>query len=218
MQPHQDTLAAPTTPEDQIPAIYLEDWRLVQRCRQGDRGAWAALVERHEAAIFFTIRHALLSRGADAPDALIADLQADVFLGLVQNDFRRLSRYAGRCRLSHWLKVVASNHTIDALRQRRPTVSLEDPSPRAQATRASLTDHAPSPEQALSQRQALEALRDLCAALPAEDRRFLELHLEQELSFEEIAAAMDTTVGAVYARKNRIRKKLMSMIEARDRA
>jgi DNA-directed RNA polymerase specialized sigma24 family protein len=46
----------------------------------------------------------------------------------------------------------------------------------------------------------------------------LELHLEQELSFEEIAAAMDTTVGAVYARKNRIRKKLISMIEARDRA
>ena len=75
MQPHQDTLAALTTPEDQIPAIYLEDWRLVQRCRQGDRGAWAALVERHEAAIFFTIRHALLSRGAEAPEALIADLR-----------------------------------------------------------------------------------------------------------------------------------------------
>jgi RNA polymerase sigma-70 factor (ECF subfamily) len=199
----------------QIPARYQQDWSLVQRCLDQDRAAWAELVEKYEATLFFTIRHTLRARGAEAPDELVADLQADVLMALVKDDFRRLSRYAGRCRLGHWLKVVASNYTIDQLRQRRPTVSFEDPSRRAVAATSGLTDHAPSPEQALQARQRQSAVRALYRELPQEDQRFMDLYLRRELSFEEIARQMDTTVGAIYARKNRVRKKLTAL--ARER-
>ena len=57
-------------------------------------------------------------------------------------------------------------------------------------------------------------LRSLYKRLPEPDQHFIHLYVFEELSFDAIAEAMNTSVGAVYARKNRVRMKLLSMATA----
>lgn len=193
---------------------HADDWALVQDCITGDRAAWAALVQRAERTLYFAVLNTLRACNSHAPRERVEDIQADVLVELVRDDFRRLRKYSGRCKLTQWLKVVASNYTIDLLRKQRPTVSLSDDTPSAQALRAALPDHrTPSPDRSLQRHQLTHALRTLCDHLPDEDRRFVDLFYHQELSFDEVAQRMDTTVGAVYARKNRVRKKLIALAE-----
>ena len=194
---------------------YREDWQLVQGCIEGDRSRWMELLEKYETTVYYAVLHTLRTRGAHYSEDLVLDLQCDILTRLVKDDFHKLSRYSGRCKLSHWLKVVASHHTIDVLRHRRPMVSLDDTSEPAKAVQRSLVSHAPRPDQALRRREQREAFWDMCAALPEADQRFIELHVRQELPFEAIAHIMETTVGAVYARKNRVRKKLIELASER---
>ena len=188
---------------------YRGDWQLVRDCMSGDRGRWLELLETHEATIHHAIINTFRLRGLRVSQDRVSDIQADIFLRLVKDDFRKLSRYSGRCKLSHWLKVVTGNYVIDVLRQRRPSVSLDDTdSSSSRAIRTSLLSRGPSPERALTLRRQREAFWEMCEELSESDRRFIELHIRRELSFDEIAQEMQTTVGAVYARKNRVRKKL----------
>ena len=194
---------------------YIEDYALVQRLIAGDRASWADLIRRHERTVHFAIVNTLRTYGAHASADRVADLQGDVMVDLVSRDYRKLRRYSGRCRLDHWLKVVAGNYTIDTLRKKRPTVSLTDDTGPARSLRESLPSPGPSPDARLSRHQRLEGLRALYTELSPGDQRFVELYVKQELSFEEVAAAMNTTVGAVYARKNRVRKKLTDLAQRR---
>lgn len=201
------------TPHGEI--RWEDDWRLVQQCIQGDRDSWATLIVRHEPSLELAVRHTLRAHGVTPSAALVEDLIADVAISLVRRQCRKLQRYSGRCRLGAWLKVVASHHTIDALRRRRPELSLSDDSEASATLRATLPAPEPAPDEAIGQRQRLDALRALYELLPDEDRRFVRLFYEDGLNFEAVAEAMETTVGAVYARKNRVRKKLLKLASAR---
>ncbi len=195
---------------------YAEDRRLVEACRRGETRAWRTLLERYEVTIHYAVLNTLRARGHEPSSDEVADLEADIVLALAKNDFRKLGRYAGRCKLSHWLKVVSNNFTIDRLRQKRPTVSLDDQdAPVAKALRATLDTGEPLPNQRYEREQLLAAMRDLYVELPDCDRHFIQLHVYEELGFEEIADRMETTVGAIYARKNRVRKKLTSLAQER---
>lgn len=211
----------PSTPTTQPHAPsstprHAEDWQLVQACAQGDRASWARLLKLHERTIFYAILNTLRTWGAHAPRERVDDLQGDVIIELVKNDFAKLRKYSGRSRLGQWLKVVSANYTIDQLRKQRPSVSLnDDTSTASRALRDTLPAHSEPADRRLQRAEQRRALRDLVQELPADDQRFYELFCDQELSFEQIAEVMETTIGAVYARKNRVRKKLTTL--ARER-
>jgi len=173
------------------------------------------LIERYERTLYYAVLNTLRAYGAWVTTDRVADIQADIMVELVKDDFRRLRKYSGRCRIEPWLKVVASNYTIDQLRKQRPTVSIDQDTESARRLRSSLPDLRPMPDEALRRRELTESLRALCAALPDDDQRFVELFYRQERTFEEIAEAMQTTVGAIYARKNRVRKKLIALAQER---
>lgn len=205
------------TPDQLVAATqdrYAEDRCLVEACRRGESDAWCTLLTRYEVTIHYAVLNTLRARGREPSADDVADIEADIVLALAKDDFRKLGRYSGRCKLSHWLKVVANNFTIDRLRRKRAAVSLDDPdAPCARALRATLETDDPEASEVIEQGQTLAALRGLYEALPDSDREFIELHIFQELSFEDIADRMETTVGAVYARKNRVRKKLMALAQ-----
>ena len=194
---------------------HKEDWALVQDCISGDRARWAALFLRYETTIEIAVRQTLQTHGAHAPAHRVEDIQGDIAVALVKHDFRKLRSYSGRCRLGAWLKVVASHHTIDTLRKQRPGLSLNADTEASEALRNTLTDGSLAPDEALAWRHRAEMLRSLYDELHDEDRRFVALFFEQDLGFDEIAGIMETSVGAVYARKNRVRKKLMRLARGR---
>ena len=65
---------------------------------------------------------------------------------------------------------------------------------------------------ALAQQQFLERLRGFWEEL-LQQTRFARLYFVEERTFDEIAEVLGTSPGALYARKNRIRKKLLAMAE-----
>ncbi len=196
---HTQTLETP---------LYLDDLELVQRCVARAPGAFVELVERAEPVVLHAILATLRRCGQRPEDFDVEDMQADVVAALVQRDFARLRRYGGRCSLGHWLKVVASNATIDRLRRQRATVSLDDEAPEATRAVRSLESRAPGPEQVASSRQELARLEAALATLPEDDQRFVELHYLQGLALAEVAALMGTSVDAIYARSSRLRQRL----------
>jgi RNA polymerase sigma factor (sigma-70 family) len=192
------------------------DLALIAAICGGDRAAWQRLVETFGADLRGALRRALLSRGCPVAQHTLEDLEADLWLGLVADSFRRLSAYSGRCGLRQWLKVVASNHVIDFLRRQRPTVSLSGgASEDGEAIPdLDLPSADPDPLTQLEDRRQADTLRRALDLLSDEDRLFVELYYQRELSFERVAELMSTTVGATYARKNRLRKRILSALQA----
>ncbi len=112
----------------------LADGDLVERCVRGDRAAWDHFVERFSGLVYFSICHLLRAKGASVPADLLGEVHNAVFLSLLEDDCCRLRRFSGRCKLSHWLKVVSVNRTIDFPRKQRPDRPLDDPEGEGLAT------------------------------------------------------------------------------------
>lgn len=84
------------------------DEALMFRYRQGDRGAFAVLVRRHQSALFnFALRQLRIS-------SLAEDVVQETFVRVVQSagDFKHEARF------TTWLYTIARNLCIDHLRKR----------------------------------------------------------------------------------------------------
>ncbi len=161
---------------------------LVSRCISGETQAVVELVERFRGQVFGLCLRMLRHR-EDAED-----MTQEAFVRAVRN----LSRWDPQREFSPWLLAIAGNRcrTLMAARMRRPhgSVPVE-----------ALPDRTPDPwqERSLSEEveRALEGLRD--------DYRtaFLLFH-EQELSYQEIAAALGCPLGTVKTWVHRARRDL----------
>lgn len=201
-------------PNRDLPSAPAGDLALVDACLAGSASAWATLVERFEATVYYAIRDAMRVHGRSPDEATLAELQAEVLFRVVRDDFARLRSYSGRCSLKHWFKVVASNYVVDTLRKRGPVGSLDDPALSGLAE--GLADAAPPCDERLVRDEAVALLRELWAELAPDDRAFVRLFYEEERSAEEVAAAMHTTVGAIYTRKTRVIRRLRSLWRRRE--
>lgn len=103
--------------------------------------------------------------------------------------------------LGGWLAVVARNRSIDALRRRRPTDSVEEIS---LASPFNLADEA-------ERNNMMERARSVILQLPAEQRKTLEMAFFDGLTHTEIAALTGDPLGTV---KTRIRSALLTLRKA----
>ena len=96
---------------------------LIPACQRGDAGAIEGLYDLYADRIY----HYVLARTGDVSAA--EDLTAEVFLRVIQHVQRfKLDRTRPSSSVSAWLYRIAANLVTDfhRLRQRRPTVSIED--------------------------------------------------------------------------------------------
>ena len=105
---------------------------------------------------------------------------------------------ATRGSLGGWLAVVSRNRSIDSLRRKRPTESVDEI---ALASPYNLSDEA---ERALM----MEKTRAAIVLLPAEQRKTLEMAFFDGLTHSEIAEMTGDPLGTV---KTRIRSALLSL-------
>jgi RNA polymerase sigma factor (sigma-70 family) len=169
-----------------------------QFCR-GDEGAFETLYARHAPPVL-----AFLTRMVrDA--ALAEDLLQTTFLSVV----RARGRYQPGTAVRAWVFAIATNAGRDALRRRR--ARREDLS----STAVPVDEvAAPAPEQ--GDPPAARALAAALMKLPVEQREAVVLHKMQELSFDEIAAALGISVSAAKVRAHRGYHRLREMLAPLD--
>jgi len=108
---------------------------------------------------------------------------------------------ATRGSLGAWLAVVSRNRSIDALRRRRPSESIDD---MALASNYNLADEA-------ERNNMIEKARGIIDHLPVEQRKTLEMAFFDGLTHSEIAEMTGDPLGTV---KTRIRSALTTLRKA----
>jgi RNA polymerase sigma factor (sigma-70 family) len=193
----------------------LDDERaLVLACAANDRRAWNELVQRYSLLVYSSVLRAARAQGIALSEEEVDDLHNAVFVALYEDDCRRLRACEGRCRLTSWIKVVSVNLSIDYIRRKR----------RMRRTFVADTDSADGPswldaapdgvdaERKLAARREWSWLQRAMGELTPQDRLLLERLFVDEASYEDIAAELHTTVGAVYTRKTRLLDKLRAAV------
>ena len=168
---------------------------LVERFRNGDRDAFAALYQEHYPAVF---RFALYMTG----DRIVAgELTQDVFVWFVDH---AADYDPKRGELAAFLGGVARKFLHSRERSRRRWVPLEDSAP----DRSDFTA-------GLERDQDAAALRRAIAALPERYRLAVVLCDLQEYSYEQAAAMLGCATGTIKSRLHRARTLLACKFQRR---
>lgn len=190
--PAPDPAPPGRTPED------AEDIRLMGLAGDGDMAAFEQLVERHQRMVIGTVGR-MLGTNSDAED-----IAQQVFVRVWKN----LKRYEPRAKFTTWLLKITRNLVFNELRRRsrHPAVPLQ--SETDEEERPLKDEHAVSPDATLLEHELQDAVDAAIAQLPETQRMAVILRRYEELSYEEIAEALDQSVSAVKSLLFRARTEL----------
>jgi len=129
--------------------------------------------------------------------------------------FRALDRYDVERPFSAWIFTIASRLAIDHLRRRRvQTVSLSvSDSGSGEERTMDVEDTGLKPDEITSNPEEESATEQLIDGLPEHYRIVVLLRHQQDLSYEEIAEALNLPLGTVKARIHRARALLKDRIQ-----
>ncbi len=182
---------------------------LAQRFRQGDQRAFDELVKCYQARIF-NLAYRMLNQREEA-----ADLTQEIFIKL----HRSLDRFRGESSFTTWLYAIAFNMGRNKLRsfRRRPArnaISIDAPLETEDgAVTPELADPGRSPREQVERDEVRRELEGCLAELPPEFAAALVLRDLQQLSYEEIAAALRCSLGTVKSRIARGRLMVMEKLK-----
>ena len=164
------------------------DEELVEACQAGEASAFDVLVGRWEDRI----------RGAAYRFLGSEDEARDVAQEAFLKAYRGLSGFKQEARFSSWLYQIATNLCRDRLRRRktRATVSLEE----LEGGGPVMVETRPGAHDLLLARDLARAVRLAVESLPVEQREVVILKEYQDLTFLEIAQALDVPVSTVKTR------------------
>jgi RNA polymerase sigma-70 factor (ECF subfamily) len=162
-----------------------EERRLIDRSAAGDQEAFRQLVVRYHRLVINVGFRAL------GELSLAEDVAQEVFIKV----YKALPSYRHDKPFKHWLHRVAANAVTDALRRRRPVVSLDALEQTPAATES-------DPQDIAARHDLQRAVRHAIATLPAHYRDTIALQAFGELSYDEIAKVLDIPLGTVMSRLN----------------
>jgi RNA polymerase sigma-70 factor (ECF subfamily) len=166
---------------------------VIEACRRGDREAFRSLYETYKDRVYSVACYAL---GGDAASA--ADVTQQVFVKLLTN----LSKYRGEARFSTWLHRLVVNICLDRRRAARTHPVPTDPAI------LDAIEHPRWRDSDVERADEARAVHGAIAQLPAHFRLVVLLRYFEELSYEDIAAALNCSVGTVASRLNRAHRLL----------
>ena len=186
-------------------ALHTADLALACGCAAGNDAAWEHFVREFRPAIYAAARAVTRS---DAARELADSLYGQLFGVDARGQGRRslFDYYHGRARLSTWLRSVLVQRHIDALRQAKRTVPLDESVPEPVA---------PIPEDPDAEANlALEgrALDAAIAALEPRDRLRLRLYYGEGLTLAKVGRALGEHEATVSRNLDRIRRTIREQL------
>lgn len=155
---------------------------LVAACLADTPGAFDLIVERHRRPVYL-LCYRFVGNHEDA-----SDLSQDVFI----RAYRGLRRFRGQSALGTWLHRIGVNVCLNRVGVKVP------PSEPIDARQHEDTRHPSASDRVIEQERAVR-VRAAVAQLPPKQRVALILRVYREMSHQEIADALGSSVGAVKA-------------------
>ena len=206
-QAELDQVAPATSGE----ARAIGEAQFIDRLRAGEAAAFDRLVRERSGEVY-----ALLYRLTnDAEEA--RDLTQETFL----RAFQHIDRFRGEADLKTWLYRIAINQARNRWRwwrrrRRDATLSLDAPDGQHEQSLGSRlrSNSSADPEQETLARERGQALAAALNTLGRPYREAVILRDVEGLSYEEIAAALEISVGTVKSRLSRGRMELRRKLES----
>lgn len=160
----------------------LDEQALVNACLGGRAGGFDLIVERHRRSVYH-LCYRFVSNHEDA-----SDLTQDVFL----RAYRGLRNFRGQSTLATWLYRIGVNVCLNRVSAKKPQSEPID-------ERQHIDLHAESASDRMLRGERAVRVRAAIALLPRKQRATLILRIYHEMSHQEIADALGSSVGAVKA-------------------
>ena len=168
----------------------------LRQARAGDKAAFGKLITTFQGPVF-NLAYRMLGNADEAEQAA-----QEAFI----RAWTRLDSYDPNHKFSTWLLSITSNYCIDQLRRRRAQLlSIDGPLP---AHPALMSERSTGPEASATAVEQEELVQQLLETLPADYRQAVVLRYWYDMSYDEIAETMDTTVSAIKSRLFRARRQL----------
>ena len=161
-------------------ALREDDRQVIAACQQGEREAFDRLVERYQRDVY-RLCYRYVNSHQDAND-----MAQDVFL----KAYRAIGRFRGDSSFSTWLYRIAVNTCLNFKAARRlPQDELSD----------QIADRGASAAERMHQAERSAEVRRAVSRLPEKQRATLILKIYQDLTHEEVAGILGSSVGTVKA-------------------
>ncbi len=157
-----------------------EERAAILACQRGESQAFDALVERYQRSVY-RLCYRYLNNHEDAHDAA-----QEAFL----RAYKAIGRFRGDSAFSTWLYRIAVNACLNFRAARKP--------PADELPEGLADGGAPASERVLSEERA-RLVRAAVTRLPERQRATLILKVYHDLSHEEVARILGSTVGTVKA-------------------
>ena len=164
------------------------DRNLIIACQQGDRDAFRRLFETYKDKVYSMAVYILNGDSATAED-----ITQEVFVRL----FTRMGQFRHESDFSTWLYRMVTNACVDEYRRLKKCVPLDTINELADNVNIS---HSSSD---FAQFELSDSINAALADLTPEQRATVLLKYFEELSYDEIAHALDCSKGTIASRLNR---------------
>lgn len=168
--------------------------QMIQDVLDGKTDAFRRIIERYQRPVFQMVFNLIFDRhGAE-------DIVQEVFL----TAYQKLSTFDPmRCRFSTWLFTIARNKSINYLRQKKQSVSLDQAA-------AALSSN---PGDSVESEDFIRQMDDALNRLPTRQKRAFMLAEFENLPYDQIAQMECVSIGTVKSRIHRAKKKLQKMLK-----
>ena len=157
-----------------------DDRQAVEACLGGDTRAFDQIVERYQRNVY-RLCYRYVNNHFDA-----SDMAQEVFL----RAYKALSKFRGDSAFSTWLYRIAVNTCLNfRSANRRPVEELSE----------NLTDKRRGALEEIEREERAVRVREAIGHLPDKQRATLILRMYHDLSMEEIAGVMGSSIGTVKA-------------------
>src|SRR5687767_3484614 len=178
----------------------LSDTEIISRVLQGDKNAYADLVDRYQNYVF-TLALRFTKNREDAEE-----VAQDIFI----KAYRGLADFRGNSKFSTWLYTIVNNTCITFLRKKRlVTHSLDNENVFGLAVNQ---DSGLSANQ-VEQKSKIAMVSKAIALLGPDDAEVITLFYKAEQSLEEIARILGVEANTAKVRLHRARTRLKEKME-----
>ena len=181
---------------------------LVERCQNGDEGAFNELLDRHHDRAYRLAYR--LTHDTDEAGDVVAETMVRIYKGI--------PNFRGTSSFTTWMYRITRNCFLDIKKKKQQLINIVS-SDHVDETESAYqyADQQPSPYDIAAANEQIEGMGAAIRKLLSWQQTILLMRYSEMKSYEEIADLMDLPIGTVKSRISRARERLLKILEVPNR-